>query len=780
MRRNGCLWHLVAGTVLTLSALQSWAQLAPLDVIENPDPNTNDWFGRSTSICRDWVLIGTPGNDNPNTTGGGVYLYRHANGTQKIFYGLSAYGSTALPALGSAVSIGNDYYMTTGNLPPNPGTGVIGGPVLVPYERNANDAFESMYRVDPLYAAPYAADDGYTFANGDPRTIFRIYTGSPNQIPVPQRFRAIAWRNTDTLGIPNNDIDYKTLNTTGMPAGYNYVSDGYGYDINDHLLADAIVNFDNTRAGVFLHEIVTSGNSFSVTSHSYALLPTSEISTAVTGVSVDGDHLAIGVPLHTDPTFGQTGAVYMYQQHTPGTWTHTQTIVPSTLSPGDRFGDFIRIRDGLMLIGAPGDKYSIPYPSEVISRGEIHVYELDGLNSWTHTNQVLTPTLSETPTGNTAYLNFGSYFDFRSDLLIVGHPAADARDSDGNLIANAAGAAYVWAVSNDCNNNGIDDHTDIDNHTSIDFNLNGVPDECDISNGDPDCNNNGIIDLFESSAPADIVIVFDTSGSLGSVAAELCNTAGSLYYQLANNGYPARLTLMGTDFALQSHPGFSCITTSVRDIYCTNATIPHDSCERYEMCPGNSIENWALGTEIIADNYNWLPDNIRIVIPVSDVGAECDSCDSTPGGAQDLAIEAAKYAVRNNSVYVLPMIASSNACVIDQFQELAAYSQYTTNGSAIDVQLPNNDVLYDEIVALLSQFQVDRDCNDDGIPDDCQCLKSADLNHDGQLAPNDHSAWVALYNAQDPEADMNCDGMYSPADFSSWVAAYNSGYLPCN
>ena len=69
----------------------------------------------------------------------------------------------------------------------------------------------------------------------------------------------------------------------------------------------------------------------------------------------------------------------------------------------------------------------------------------------------------------------------------------------------------VLAGANDCNNNGIDDATDIADATSPDCNANGIPDECEINENsgapggpffcntdcDPDCNHSGIPDECE-------------------------------------------------------------------------------------------------------------------------------------------------------------------------------------------------------------------------------------------------------------------------------------------
>lgn len=51
----------------------------------------------------------------------------------------------------------------------------------------------------------------------------------------------------------------------------------------------------------------------------------------------------------------------------------------------------------------------------------------------------------------------------------------------------------------------------------------------------------------------------------------------------------------------------------------------------------------------------------------------------------------------------------------------------------------------------------------------------ADQNGDGLVLPNDFSAWIANYNANDLRADVNADNTVSPADFSAWISNYNLG-----
>lgn len=59
----------------------------------------------------------------------------------------------------------------------------------------------------------------------------------------------------------------------------------------------------------------------------------------------------------------------------------------------------------------------------------------------------------------------------------------------------------------DCNSNGIPDECDLTNGTSQDCNSNGIPDECDLGGGtSQDCNHNGIPDECEMDTDGDGVI----------------------------------------------------------------------------------------------------------------------------------------------------------------------------------------------------------------------------------------------------------------------------------
>ena len=57
----------------------------------------------------------------------------------------------------------------------------------------------------------------------------------------------------------------------------------------------------------------------------------------------------------------------------------------------------------------------------------------------------------------------------------------------------------------------------------------------------------------------------------------------------------------------------------------------------------------------------------------------------------------------------------------------------------------------------------------------CPCDSPANINCDGQLNFFDVSAFIQLYNAQDPIADFNDDGLFNFFDVSAFIGIFNQG-----
>ncbi len=105
----------------------------------------------------------------------------------------------------------------------------------------------------------------------------------------------------------------------------------------------------------------------------------------------------------------------------------------------------------------------------------------------------------------------------------------------------------------DCNNNGVPDDQDISGGTSLDCNGNGVPDECDISYGtSTDCNSNGIPDDCEPGGGDDC----NNNGQ-----SDLCDIALGTSEDCNANGIPDDCEVGSgastISFTLDTNPGWS-------------------------------------------------------------------------------------------------------------------------------------------------------------------------------------------------------------------------------
>lgn len=644
------------------------------------------------------------------------------------------------------------------------------------YERTDSNIFEPVIitpQTPLLNYIPAHANNGYTPNVGDERGIFVLANGY-----FPQSTgRAIAYRNNDPLGLPDTDITYDYY-FTGV-TGYSFAHTGLP-DIHNGFIADAILKDDDTRGGVAVTEIVNLGSGFDAVSHSYAETPLAETSVEVVGSSVDGNFLAMGMTEHDSILNGKTGTVYVYKQTSPGVWTFHQQLSPPSLSAGDRFGHCIRMRDGVMIVGAPGELYPNPSPPQSPARGSIYVFEYDSQNDTWVESQQLAPGGTVTPTPLS--INFGTIFDFHHDLLVAGNPQHDLEPQTGPLV-DAAGAVHIWTVFNDCNNNGIDDAIEIANGDELDINLNGIPDCCDTANGFTDCNSNCVIDDFEANGIFDVVFLFDTSPSIDTTAAEVCSRASGIKYQILDQDLGARFKLM----SIRRNPkpgavgdGFSCLDVNddVYTLYCGTPSALCQDIEATETSPtniGNADECWGPGLEILAEEYDWLPGAKRVIIPISDVGVYNAACDPA---RRDRAIATALA----NDVIVMPiMVDNSDICAIAEGQQIADETQGVGVGEGVLTILDDGDNFEDEITQFFLDIGQEFDCNDNGIPDDCpgECLADADITNDGVITGADFTAWIGAFNANDPAADSNCNGVFDGQDFTAWLILEQNGVVGC-
>ncbi len=394
-------------------------------------------------------------------------------------------------------------------------------------------------------------------------------------------------------------------------------------------------------------------------------------------------------------------------------------------------------------------------------------------------------------TGNVSNFITGLVLD--QSGLTQNWAALDISADGSQLVVSEHEEDRIWVFAfcdglPDCNGNGIDDACDIAIGDAQDCNGNGIPDSCDIAVAtSSDCDENGIPDECAVCPPVEIVFVFDTSNSMDAEGSALCNSIGSILNSLAGAGIDATSTIWG----ISETPGnYPCLTDHV--INALGTAVPGNppaGLETLGACPaGEQVpsEDWGLAVAVIAGNYPWAPDTLRLVIPLSDEGPWCgDPVNSLDNDAITHAIAVANA----NDVVVSPVTASGSSLdVIALAQQIAD----ATGGNRFGSEEPDEDLAEGVLGIIMAACQSITDCNNNGtpdecdieigtsddvnvngIPDECECVGDLDLN--GSVNVTDLLQLLAGWgpNPGHP-ADINTDGNVNVTDLLTLLGAWGA------
>lgn len=278
----------------------------------------------------------------------------------------------------------------------------------------------------------------------------------------------------------------------------------------------------------------------------------------------------------------------------------------------------------------------------------------------------------------------------------------------------------------DCNDNDVADDIDILSGDSNDLNTNGIPDECE------DCNDNGLpddLDLLRCEQ-VDIVLLLDTSASMDDEMPGLCVTFGQVEALVEAAGITANFTGLG----IADAPGgdYFCVTTSVPALL--GSTVPNES----EAIDDN--EDWGLAIKLVSTNFPWTPGASRVILVASDEdplnGNGCFQSD------EDL-IDRAILTAIENEVSVIPVLGSAAGVIDGQdiscLPSIMSRLATQTGGEDFTSSATPNDIAF-AINAVITENCFFTDCNDNGVPDDCETEKGGDIVTELPLNPSNTCA----------------------------------------
>ncbi len=344
----------------------------------------------------------------------------------------------------------------------------------------------------------------------------------------------------------------------------------------------------------------------------------------------------------------------------------------------------------------------------------------------------------------------------------------------------------------DCNYNNIPDSWDIDQGTSADCNNNSIPDECDIAGGiSNDCDLNGIPDQCQFDCDGDgiadacEILSGNESDCNANNIPDSCDLAGGYNVsQWANSviGYSSQANWGGT-------MGHAVQATGVPDVtaYGLNpmAWTPYSSTASEYITLGYADSVYATGVSIVETCGNGFVTQVDLVDEDDQLhtvwtGTDTTDCSSNFANCSidtlNLTWASTSYLVKGVKITI--DATHHTVDYSDDHEQIDAVQLHGTPALHPDC---NDNGIPDE--CDISSGGSSTDANGDGIPDECGC-RNEDVNCDGYVDVGD----VLIYNAPsnknhmcadagNPRTDVNRDGMVNDFDLDAIrdPAVFNTG-----
>ena len=380
-------------------------------LLEASDAQSSDYFGTSVSLYGDTAVVGAPGEDDPGSQSGAIYLYKKTNGYWTQTDKIEASDAANNDNFGYSVSLYKDVMVVGAYLNDTYGKAYI-------YEKN-NDSWEEKQIISSsvsslfdysktvaVYGQGHARDADVFVA--DP-----YYSTSKGSVLVYRKQPNGSWSESQRIS-PSDLTNYTYFGRYGISVhGETLV---VGSEWSD---PGGITN----AGGVYIFDKLND-NSWPTSSYTQFLTASDKATQDDLGhdVAIYGSAIVAAAPGKDSAA----GAAYIYEK-TAGTWAEVQKLQPSELVATDRFGDAVAIGDGVVAVGAAGQGT----PALVPGSGSVYIYEKQG-DSWVQVNKLMPPQ------GTPDFAAYSWSLSFDGDVLLVG------AKEDNSTTANYTGVAYTY------------------------------------------------------------------------------------------------------------------------------------------------------------------------------------------------------------------------------------------------------------------------------------------------------------------------------------------------
>ena len=145
-------------------------------------------------------------------------------------------------------------------------------------------------------------------------------------------------------------------------------------------------------------------------------------------LALSGDHVAVGAP-GVDGKGQNSGAAYVFERQTDGSWSEVSKLVPADNDAEDAFGGSVAIDGDRLLCGAQSAKTKAPYA------GAVYIYERQKSGKWAEVS-----TLVPSTSGKSSLC--GSAVDLSGERALVG---CESAATVGAVVVYRRQSDGVWA-----------------------------------------------------------------------------------------------------------------------------------------------------------------------------------------------------------------------------------------------------------------------------------------------------------------------------------------------
>jgi hypothetical protein len=368
-------------------------------------PHDGDLYGNSVSISGDYIVTGSPKNDETASNAGSAYLYKkHDNGVITQIAQFQSNDPQEDDYFASSVALDGDYIVV--GVPNEDINGTDAGGVYI-FKRLSDDE-DDVKQLTRLYASN--ASDGDLFGTSVAIDGQYITVGAPmNDATKDNAGSAYLFKMesddniTQIATFQSDDADTNdTLGTTISIDGDYIVVGAYGNDDNGTNSGSAYLfkrNSDDkddvNQTAKMLADDADTGDEFG------------------NAVSISGNYIAIGASLVDTDDKNDTGTAYLFKRNSDDDVDQIKEMQPSLFIEYDHFGSSISIDGNNIAIGATGCDTKNNDDTTVFDSGCAYIFQ-----RVTDTNiKEISKVQARDPLHNN---NFGNAISINGDLFIVG------------------------------------------------------------------------------------------------------------------------------------------------------------------------------------------------------------------------------------------------------------------------------------------------------------------------------------------------------------------------